>query len=1107
MADRRRLFDSVLWAAVGWALMAPMAAAIPGKDQPSDLTHTAAGPAAAFGLPNGFSATLFAAEPFVQNPVAFSIDEQGRVFVCETFRQEKGVTDNRGHDRRWVEADLAARSVEDRIAYHRRLLGKKASAYERHEDRVRRLLDDDGDGVADRVDTYSSGYRQLEDGTAAGVLARRGTVYLTCIPGLYLLRDAEPTSPEADASTKELLSTGYGVRVAYRGHDLHGLAFGPDGRLYFTIGDRGYRVVHEGQTLHDPGSGAVFRCDLDGKNLEVFARGLRNPQEIAFDDLGNLFTVDNNSDAGDKARLVHLVPGAEVGWNMAYQYLKDRGPWMREKICELERDDQPAWILPPLAHVSTGPSGFCAYPGTGLTPHFDGRFLLADFRGGPVKSCVRTFRLAPRGGSFEVHDDEETFRNVLATDVEIGPDGAVWVSDWVEGWFGEGKGRIWRFVPEDRDERMVAEVQGLLAGDWTTVDVSRLLDLLGHADRRIRLEAQWELARRGAATPLESILGDASAPRQARVHAAQGLGQLLRRSSDPLAATALMAACSDGDAAIRQVAARAIGDSPTTTSFRAALRRALARGLADVDLHVVVAAATSLGRLGRLDGDEPAPVAALLALAESPQVLDRTVRHAAVMGLAGAASPDEIEPLIAHPTPQVRLIACVVLRRLDDPRLARLLDDADVAVAIEAARAIHDRPITDALPSLAHSAAGGPADDAFLRRAVSAAETVGTPTAIDSLMKVIARGDASSEARGEAIDAIGRWSSPPRVNRVTGEWMHGVASRDAEPARRALATCLAQLLDDTSLPESLHAELMAAAGAIGLDEVWPMIRVWALDTRRSAASRARAVDALRTAGDADRLTIAERLVTDPEPLVRMAARRARVAASPTAAVVPDLVAACAGPDMAERQQAVTLLLELSDPAATEAITALATQLEAGTLDPTIALEVAEAAEMRLGQRPLLGTSNDPLAAWQDVAAGGDPKRGRHLFTAKEEVSCVRCHSAEGTGGDVGPRLDGIASRRDPRYLLESIVHPNARVAEGYATTVILTDEGLAHSGVITSETPESITMRLPDGTTRVIPAESVDERSNGPSAMPGDIADKLTRRELRDIVAWLQSLL
>src|SRR5215471_6292451 len=449
-------------------------------------------------VPSGLKVELFAAEPLLANPVAFCFDEKGRCFVAETYRIQHGVTDNRGH-MYWLDDDLASRTVADRVAMYKKHLKDKFSTYEVAHDRVRLLEDTKGTGVADTATVFADGFHLAADGIGAGVLARKGSVYYTCIPNLWLLKDTKRTGK---ADIRKALSTGYGVHVSFYGHDMHGLRMGPDGRLYFSIGDRGFTVkTAEGKTLDYPDTGAVLRCEPDGSHLEVYAYGLRNPQELAFDEYGNLFTGDNNSDSGDKARLVYVVEGSDSGWRIGYQYgtkMSDRGPWNAEKLWHLEHEGQPAYIVPPIAHIADGPSGLCYNPGGAALPdRYADHFFLCDFRGDPSRSGVRSFAVKPKGAGFEMVDQHECIWSVLATDCDFGPDGGLYVSDWVQGWEGTGKGRIYRIVdPEKRASAVVQGVKKLLAEDFELQNEEELAKLLEHPDMRVRLEAQFELVKR-----------------------------------------------------------------------------------------------------------------------------------------------------------------------------------------------------------------------------------------------------------------------------------------------------------------------------------------------------------------------------------------------------------------------------------------------------------------------------------------------------------------------------------------------------------------------------------------------------------------------------------
>jgi glucose/arabinose dehydrogenase len=107
------------------------------------------------------------------------------------------------------------------------------------------------------------------------------------VPELVKFRDADG---DGKADGKTVVVSGFGAHLAYAGHDMHGLFLGPDGRIYWSIGDKGIRVkTPDGLDYRFPHQGGLMRCEPDGSNFEVFAHGQRNIQEISFDQYGNFF--------------------------------------------------------------------------------------------------------------------------------------------------------------------------------------------------------------------------------------------------------------------------------------------------------------------------------------------------------------------------------------------------------------------------------------------------------------------------------------------------------------------------------------------------------------------------------------------------------------------------------------------------------------------------------------------------------------------------------------------------------------------------------------------------------------------------------------------------
>jgi quinoprotein glucose dehydrogenase len=1045
--------------------------------------------------PAGLKLDLWAAEPMLANPVAISIDERGRIYVAETYRQKHGAEDNREHGH-WLDDDLAAMTVEDRLAYFWKYLGERVWDYTREQDRIRLLEDCDGDGKADVSTVFAGGFNAVLEGIGAGVLARHGTVWYTNVPHLWLLRD-EDGDGQADVRTP--LHAGYGVRVAFRGHDLHGLTFGPDGRLYFSMGDRGLNVTTpEGRRLVCPDRGAVLRCNPDGSELEVFATGLRNPQELAFDQYGNLFTCDNNSDSGDKARWVYVVEEGDSGWRMSFQYLPDRGPWNREKLWHPQYEGQPAYIIPPIINLADGPSGLAFYPGVGLPEQYNNHFFLVDFRGAFANSGVRSFAVKPKGASFELVDSQEFLWSILATDVDFGPDGAMYVSDWVETWDGAGKGRIYRLTdPSAEQDAQIAEARALIRDGLSQRSDDELARLLAHPHRQVRLEAQFALAkRRDAAVNVLTHVAVKNDRQLARLHALWGLGQIGRKQKSVL--RAVLPLLSDADSEVRSQAAKVLGDCEFAEAAAA-----LAALLGDPEPRVRFFAAMAYGRMRRAGGVRP-----ILEMLRENADRDLYLRHAAVVALSRTPFASDLVKAADDPSPALRMGVLLALRRSESREVALFLNDSESRIVEEAARAIHDVPIDDAMPQLAALAGRPGLSEATLYRVINANFRLGDASHAQALAAIAADAALSDAIRSEAVSALGDWATPSGRDRVLGSW-RPLPKREAEPAATAFRAKIAGIFSGSARVAPVATRV---AAKLEIKEVGPVLLKLLSDSEQAPQTRVEALEALAGLRDPKLPEAIERALEDAHAEVRVAGRKVFARLQPEAALT-ELEETLESGELIEKQSAFTLLGEIKGSKSQEMLIVWLDKALAGNLPVEFQLDLLEAAAKRPFppiQKRLkdwkAAIGDDPLASRGFALAGGNPDRGRRVFFERSDLSCVRCHKINDRGGEVGPDLSKIGSQQKRDYLLEALVLPDKQIAKGFDPVVIVTESGKVHSGIIRQDDGKQIHLMTAEGSLVLIPKDEIDEQSRGRSAMPDDLIKKLSSSELRDLVEFLAQL-
>jgi putative membrane-bound dehydrogenase-like protein len=152
----------------------------------------------------------------------------------------------------------------------------------------------------------------------------------------------------------------------------------------------------------------------------------------------------------------------------------------------------------------------------------------------------------------------------------------------------------------------------------------------------------------------------------------------------------------------------------------------------------------------------------------------------------------------------------------------------------------------------------------------------------------------------------------------------------------------------------------------------------------------------------------------------------------------------------------------------------------------------------------IGNIDKAVVTKNVLAIEGNIARGKMLFTRQ---SCIACHTYADGQTPKGPHLVDIGKRSKPIELVESVLLPSRKIAQGFDTYTFVTDEGKQIIGFVTRESAQSISVRQTNGTSVELDKKTIDARvKQDISMMPKELVHNLTVDELADLLAYLRSL-
>lgn len=912
-------------------------------------------------------------------------------------------------------------------------------------DQILILEDTDRDGKADKSTVFFEGLL-----IPTGIWPQDGGVYVCNSTELLFMQD---TNGDGKADQSKVLLSGFGTEDTH--HIIHTIKGGPDGNIYFNQSVYIHSHVETPFGVRRLKGSGIWQYQPRTGRLEVFTMGQINPWGHIFDDWGQSFTTDGAHGDG----INYAFPGA------TFRCLPNQLP----RIVKGLNPGQPKQC------------GLVQINGAHFTKEWQGQLITCDFRG----HRVNRFALSEQGSGYRsqqlpdvISSKHGSFRPV---DVNIGPDGALYLADWFNPIIQHGEvdfrdprrdqehGRIWRITMKDRETSALVDLKKL--------SQAALFEQLKVPEQMQRYWARQEIKSRNI------------------ILLPQLLTAFLKNNPSP------------------SLAVECLWTAQTAQVL---------------DLPWIMQNAWLDGSEGRIN--EPRVRAAALRAVRQLIVEGGIARLTDAKGKPLSLRDCEIllQRFCADEHPRVRLEAVNLLRAWGTPRAIEMATEVlkhpmDENIDFALWRGCYELS-SSWLPALQRGEISFAENSQGLLFALKAANQ---PDASGLLLEIVEKNASNETQCMELLAIIGTTVDQTKIQRLLSLASNPNAKVKVRAAvLQALIVAAQQRQLRPSDCQSLmpllgDADASVSVAAIQLAGLWKLEEARSLLEGKASGAGVQATAAQRSIaqlGGDNALAFLQKILSSSKEPANQASILAALMHFDLAKATPAVVQFLTAQDHSSPSTAALIEGYLSRQ---DGPALLANALQKKTLHAEVATQALQKTSATGGDTKSLMdaltkagglTAISELNAAQmtqlmeEVKQRGDAARGESIYR-RMELQCMTCHAIGPVGGQMGPNLLSIGSSAPVDYIIDSLLQPSKKIKEGYATAMIQMNDGASHTGFLTREDDKEILLTDAGGNVRTLPKTGVSKKDIIPvSLMPAGLTQSLRRDELTDLVRFLSEL-